>query len=162
MYYRRTLNFCEENSSTSYLCNSYLAPITDKGKCFASVDHYLAYHKAMLAGDKRLADIMLMTESVDLVKSFGRNIINHDESKWERIHFKTLRRAIYLKFIQNPDLMRKFSLTRGKRLVYANVKDSFYGNGTSPESFIMDAEDNEGFNILGYVLMDVRNDLFDE
>lgn len=93
---------------------------------------------------------------------FATIIINHDEEKWERDHFRTLRRGIYLKFSQNPDLLKKLSLTNGRRLVYANKEDRFYGNGTSPDCCVIGPENSEGFNLLGYILMDIRDEFLNE
>lgn len=56
--YRKTLIFCEQRECTSFLCNSYPAEFTENGKRFLTIDHYLAYRKAVLAKDKRLADII--------------------------------------------------------------------------------------------------------
>lgn len=109
-----------------------------------------------------MADIILMTDTIHLVQKFANSIINHDESRWQQAHFRILWRGLHLKFTQNKHLKNKLLLTRGKRLIYANQDDSFLGNGTLPELDVVNPMYCQGFNILGYILMDVRDYLMNE
>ena len=109
-----------------------------------------------------MADIVLMTEDVELVKKFGKSIINHDEAKWQKVHFQILWRGIYFKFMQNKKLKIKLILTLGKKLIYANGQDSFYGNGIEPHHKVVSPFFTQGFNILGFALMDVREHILNE
>jgi len=159
---RNTYVFSESSEHSNYLCTTYESVFCDRGVSFQTVEHFLAYHKAECAGDNRMAEIILMTDNISLIKKFGESIINHDESKWQRIHFKILWRGNYLKFTQDRKLRNKLILTRGKRLVYANEQDPFYGNGTMPELNVVNPMYSQGFNILGFVLMDVRDQILFE
>lgn len=161
-FVRNSLVFSDSSEEGNFLYISHVAEIVEYGKSFPTVEHYLAYHKARLAGDTRMADIILMTNSIPLVKKFADAIINHDEDRWQLAHFRILRRGLYLKFIQNKPLKNKLLLTRGKRLIYANQDDSFYGNGTLPELNVVNQMYCQGFNMLGYILMDVRDYLINE
>lgn len=161
-FVRPSLVFSESSEDVNYLCNSYAAEIVEYGKSFPTLEHYLAYHKAKLAGDTRMADIILMTDTIHLVEKFADSIINHDEGRWQQAHFRFLWRGLCLKFTQNKLLKNKLLLTRGRRLIYANQDDSFYGNGTPPEMNVVNPMYCQGFNMLGYILMDVRDYLMNE
>ena len=159
---RNMVFFCETSKDTSYLCNSFRAKFSEKGKCFPTIEHYLAHNKAKLAGDLRMGDVILMTDDVELARKFGESIINHDEAKWQRLHFQILWSGIYFKSMQNKKLRIKLILALGRKLVYANGQDSFYGNGTDPELKVSSPFFTNSFNILGSTLMDVREPILTE
>ncbi|XP_074596460.1 N-glycosidase YbiA-like [Brevipalpus obovatus] len=162
IFARNSLVFSDSSEEGSFLSNSSAAEIVEYGRTFPTVEHYLAYYKARLAGDTRMADIILMTDTIPLVKKFADSIINHDEEKWQHAHFRILWKGLYLKFTQNKPLRNKLLLTHGKRLIYANDDDPFYGNGTPLDLSAANPMYCQGFNMLGYILMDVRDYIMKE
>lgn len=87
---RNTLVFDEKSETGKIFCNTYTADFHDGDKIFPTVEHFLAYHKAKLAGDSRMADIIMMADTISLVRKFSESIINHDEAKWQRVHLRVL------------------------------------------------------------------------
>lgn len=145
--------------SFCYLSLSSRAKFVEDNNNFLSVHHYIAYHKARLAEDKRMMKMILMTENVDLVLSFANSIIGLDEEKWKSHHYSVLKRGLILKFTQNRDLLVRLLLTNSKKIIYANKDDSFYGNGTRPEDEVYQESKWNGFNVLGFTIMRIRNEL---
>ncbi|XP_074596223.1 protein irg-1-like [Brevipalpus obovatus] len=149
---------CDVNS---YLSNNHHCEFYEDCNRFISIVHYMAFHKAKLASDDKMAELILKTDCLDSVNRFSECIIKHDEIKLQRLRYSVLWNGLLLKFTQNARLKYRLALTGRTRLIYANEEDSFYGNGTSSDLKIENQRCWRGCNILGYVLMDVREAIID-
>lgn len=68
---------------------------------------------------------------------------------WESVKENIMRRALYAKFTQHPDLKRLLLSTGDAKLVEHTERDSYWGDGG----------DGSGKNRLGHLLMELREKL---
>lgn len=80
-----------------------------------------------------------------LSKKVGRSV-NIDIAKWDGIKDQAMRRVVFMKFFQNPDLCAKLLETGATMLVEGNTwGDTYWGRC-----------EGRGQNRLGAILMEVR------
>jgi hypothetical protein len=157
--------FYSEKNSDGYLSNWYLCDFKVDNISFHSGEQWFMYSKAMLFGDTEIADIILQTPlktSLDnkAIKELGRKVSRFTIDIWERHREELIYKGLYEKFRQNDDLKKKLLATGDKLLVEASPYDKIWGIGLSastPEAW--DTDNWKGLNILGKILMRVRENL---
>ena len=143
----------------SFLSNFHPAPFEDEGRSFSCSEQFYLYHKSMHFDDDSTALAILRTKDPHQMKRLSHRIRNFDSSKWSRHARPVMEKACLLKFSQNTLLADKLLLTQGS-LVEANRNDKFFscGLGLSDPNVIEESR-WEGQNILGQILVDLRNRL---
>ena len=68
---------------------------------------------------------------------------------WETVKLKVMREAVLAKFTQHLDLQELLLSTGDAKIIEHTANDSFWGDGG----------DGNGRNMLGQILMEVRNKL---
>jgi ribA/ribD-fused uncharacterized protein len=134
------------------------APFTVDGVEYWTAEHYMMATKARLFGDDSIIDSILSVEDPCQAKAFGRQVRGFDEQSWKRNRYSIVKRGNLEKFRQNPELNGYLCSTSGYFLVEASPFDTVWGIG-------LDANDERakrpsewrGENLLGFVLMDVRD-----
>ncbi|KAK2760766.1 hypothetical protein FQN54_002002 [Arachnomyces sp. PD_36] len=118
------------------------------------------HQKAQIYSDKAMADKILDTKSPAEAKYLARTInMSADKGKrWERQKYDVVERGTFLKFTQNPDLKRRLLETGERELVEASPSDRVWGVGF-PAGTAERNRDSWGMNLLGQVLMNVRERL---
>ena len=153
-------------------------------KRYATAEHYMMHHKALLFGDAATAAAILATDPAPhprKVKALGRAVSGFDEAVWLRERAGVVRRGTRAKFksaccdanggccvsggggegeeAQKRRTMREALLATGEReLVEASPFDRVWGIGFRAE----EAERNRGRwgeNLLGKALMSIRDEL---
>lgn len=118
------------------------------------------YRKAMLFGAKEIAEQILKASSPKKCKDLGRSKdIKFDEKVWVKNRTRIYKEVLMDKF-SLPNLKKKLIKTGDKVLVEASPYDTIWGIGYKDDH--PNAEDPSkwrGQNLLGKVLMDVRNEL---
>lgn len=150
-------NIDEENG---YLSNWYLSDFVIDGVIYSSVEQYMMYIKATTFVDMDIANKIMVTNDVSVIKSLGRSVSNYNESIWNNIRERVVYDALLAKFSQNEDLKRLLLDTGDSILVECAVKDSIWGIGlsmTNPNRY--DKSKWKGKNLLGKALMKVREKL---
>lgn len=152
--------FHNPDEENGYLSNWYLSDFTVKDITFTSMEQYMMYQKALVFGNKKIANEILKTNDVSVIKQLGRQVSNYDESIWNGIRQIVVYEGLFAKFSQNDDLMNKLKSTGNAVLAECAVKDHIWGIGLSmkdPNRLIKDKWN--GQNLLGYSLMMVRKHL---
>jgi ribA/ribD-fused uncharacterized protein len=136
------------------------AVFEENGKTYLTAEHYMMAEKARLFGDEEIREKIFSKTSPKDAKDLGRQIRNFDAELWNDHKFAIVRQGNLLKFTQNTDL-KSFLLTTGEKvLVEASPVDPVWGIGLT--------EDNpkaliplqwRGENLLGFALMEVRDEL---
>lgn len=139
----------------------YDSPFECEGNNFMTAEHYMMYRKALLFGDSEAAQRLLSASNPGEAKAIGREVKGFDQANWDTHRFDIVVSGNLAKFSSNPDL-KEFLLNTGNRvLVEASPVDKIWGIGL--------AEDNpacenpnlwKGANLLGFALMEVRDQLF--
>jgi hypothetical protein len=145
---------------------------------FWSAEHYIMYRKAFLFGDYDVADEILSlvptaipTQEIgdnweywdnlmNKIKTLGRSIKNFKQDVWDDRQFGLVYPGIAEKFKQNPYMEEILMSTGDKLLVEAAPYDTVWGVGLSADNpDIQDPSKWKGKNLLGKLLMTVRNDI---
>jgi len=138
----------------------YPCKFTVKGIEFNCAEQFMMYCKAMLFGDRMIANLVIVSNDPKEQKQFGRDIVNYVESVWKakREHY------VYIgnlnKYQQNPDLLKFLLNTEGTELVEASKSDTIWGVGlAASDPRILDRRNWRGLNLLGKTLTRVRDHL---
>lgn len=143
--------------------NFHPSPFTVDGKIFHCSEQYFMYCKADYFSDAATADKIMAETAPINCKKLGRQIKNYDESAWDNVRESFMFDACYNKFLQNPNLKKQLLDTQNRLLVEASPFDKIWGIGLAEDN--VDAENTakwRGRNLLGKVLMDVREKLATE
>ena len=116
--------------------------------------------KARLFGDLENAEKAMSAENPGKAKSIGREVRNFDQTHWEEHRMAIVKKANFEKFDQNAAL-GEFLINTGNRvLVEASPVDRIWGIGLDENHRDIEKPQNwRGTNLLGFALMDVRDDL---
>lgn len=127
------------------------------GIAYNTAEQYMMWGKAMLFGDKEIAEKILQVTNPSKQKALGRKVKNFDREIWETHARDIVYQGNLAKFTQNESLKQTLLATVGTTLVEAAPNDRIWGIGL--------AEDDprahnratwQGTNWLGEVLMRVR------
>ncbi len=136
------------------------APFTVDGREYATAEHWMMWHKAVLFGDERVAEAVLAAPKPARAKALGRQVQGFTREKWERERFAIVVAGSVAKFAAHDDL-RAYLLGTGDRvLVEASPNDAVWGIGIAASH--PDAPHPErwpGTNLLGLALMEARAQL---
>ena len=127
---------------------------------FLTAEHYMMAEKARLFGDLENAEKVMSVENPSKAKSIGREVRNFDRTHWEEHRIGIVKRANFEKFEQNTNL-KEFLINTGNRvLVEASPIDRIWGIGLDENHRDVEIPQNwRGTNLLGFTLMDVRDEL---
>ena len=110
--------------------------------------------------DKEMIVKILETPSPSDVKKLGREIKNYDENIWVKNRFEIVKQGNLHKFSQHESLKHFLLNTTNTILVEASHVDTIWGIGMASDN--KDANNPklwQGLNLLGFALMDVRDEL---
>lgn len=148
----------EENGCFSnwYRCDFKYAKMK-----FTSMEQYMMYHKVIMFRQYELADRIMETDDPAIIKKIGRTRFNNFNSYlWDKTCCQIVKRGLRAKFEQNEDLLEALLNTKDKLLVECSSRDKKWGIGidiNDPMRF--DVELWDGDNLLGRLLMEVREEL---
>lgn len=130
------------------------------GVTYTSAEQYMMAEKARLFGDEKIRAEILRTSDPRKCKALGRKVKNFDKAVWDKRKENIVRNGNFEKFMQNSAL-RSFLLSTGdKVLVEASPTDRVWGIGlgkNNPDA--LDPKKWRGQNLLGFILMAVRNEM---
>ncbi len=126
-----------------FLSNFYEAEVAFEGKLYPTVEH--AFQAAKTLDEQEKEDIRTATAPIK-AKQKGQNVTLRKE--WEEIKVDIMYQLLSAKF-QNPILRGKLIATGERELIEGNTwGDTFWG-----------ASEGKGENMLGKLLMKVREDI---
>lgn len=136
------------------------ARFTVDGVEYASAEHYMMAAKARLFGDEVTEQRVLAAPHPGAAKALGRQVRGFGEECWARERYGIVVRAGRAKFGQDARL-RDFLLgTAGRVLVEASPLDRVWGIGlAADDAGATDPERWPGLNLLGFALMEAREEL---
>lgn len=123
-------------------------------------EQYMMASKAQLFGDDEILKQILTCENSKQIKDFGRKVRSFDEAVWNKFKYTIVLLGNWHKFSQNNKLKDFLLSTGDKVLVEASPYDTIWGIGLAENS--TEAQDPmlwRGQNLLGFALMEVRDEL---
>lgn len=153
---------CFHNPDEEYgfLSNWYPSIFAVDGTTFSSMEQYMMWCKAKYFSDDEIAERILSTNDVAVIKELGRKVSGYDDRDWNGVRQIIIYKGLIAKFSQNEELKEKLKATDKAVLAECAVKDRIWGIGLSmkdPNRF--EKKKWNGENLLGYTLMMVREGL---
>lgn len=131
-----------------------------KGHLFATTEQAFMWEKAIFFNDHESASKILREENPAKAKKLGREVKNFDDSKWSKVCYEVMYKINYEKYFQNTRLKNILLNTGDKILVETNFRDTRWAIGLPAEDDrVLDESQWQGENLLGKVLMQVRQEL---
>ena len=140
------IHFYKTKVEYGYFSNFAPYPIKIDGTIWPTTEHYFQAQK--FAGTEHESRIR-KTPSPMSAARMGRDRKRPLRSDWENVKNDVMYRAIQAKFTQHPSLLKKLLDTGDAILVEHTFKDSYWGDGG----------DGKGKNMLGKLLMKLREEL---
>ena len=131
-----------------------------KGNTFHTTEQAFMWAKAQLFGDKDSARLILAEKNPAKAKELGRGVKGFNPTHWD-INKEFLMYEVNLaKYSQFDDYKAVLLSTGEKQLVEVNGKDTIWGIGLyANDPRVLDEKQWRGQNLLGKVLMRVREEL---
>lgn len=128
------------------LCNYYLCPIEIDGKLWPATEHYYQAQKTL---DPAYAERIRQAPTPAEAKALGNAPECVYRPDWDTWKLLAMRKALFAKFTQHPDL-QKLLLSTGDAVLHENsMVDYYWGIGA----------DGTGLSMLGKELMALRNEI---
>lgn len=132
----------------------------ENGSIYKTAEHYMMAGKAKLFNDQDILEKIVKTETPGKAKSLGRKVKNFDPKLWDAHKYEIVKNANLLKFSQNSKFKDFLLSTDDKILIEASPYDRIWGIGMlETDSRAKDPSLWNGENLLGFALMEVRDEL---
>jgi len=142
----RVIKFYKVQEPFGCFSNFAAYPIEVDGKVWPTSEHYFQAQK--FAGTEFEEEIRLV-KSPMIAARMGRARSKPLRADWELVKDKVMRRAVLAKFTRHEDLRETLLATGDAMLVEHTRNDSYWGDGG----------DGRGRNMLGQILVSVREEL---
>ena len=150
-------------SNKSPFSNWYKAEFEVDSIKFYCSEQYMMYHKALLFGDREIADQILKTRNPGKQKALGRMVKNFNQELWSAHRERIVYEGNKAKFLQNENLLKRLLKTKPYTLVEASPVDTIWGIGlveSDPRAHIRAKW--RGKNLLSKILTILREDIIME
>ena len=127
---------------------------------YKSAEHWMMAKKALLFDDQEIFDKIIEVKSPSEAKKLGREVKNYNDETWLKKRFQIVKEGNFHKFCQKENLLEFLLNTNDRILVEASPVDPIWGIGmASDHKDINNPEKWQGLNLLGFALMEVRDEL---
>ncbi len=144
-----TIYFYSTKDEYGEFSNFKAYPFELHGKTWRTVEHYFQAQK--FAGTEH-EEALRNTPSPMVVARMGRSRKRPLRADWEEVKDDIMRQAVLAKFQQHAELRGLLLSTGAEEIVEKTTRDYYWGCGT----------DGTGQNMLGKILMEVRDKLREE
>jgi len=155
------IGFYREGEAFGCFSNWYPAEFDYAGKHYATSEQFMMYQKVMMFGQFDLAEQIMNTPDPEACKIIGRTYFpDFDGALWKKTRYAVVRRGVYAKFAQNPDILQVLLETGNSILAECAARDADWGikiGDTDPA--YKDISKWQGDNLLGKMLMEIRADI---
>lgn len=131
-----------------YGCCSNYSPhaVTVDDLTFTTSEHFYQWYKHFRVGATH-AELIRLAQTPGRAWRLANDRRHPQRPDWEQIKDDVMRLVVLLKFMQHEECTRELLATGDLMLVEASPRDAYWGEG----------EDRTGKNMLGIVLMEVRD-----
>lgn len=146
--------------TASCLSQWFIADFHVGGTPYICMEQFMMASKARLFEDEETLVRILKSSDPKEIKALGRQVKGFDEAVWNEAKHLIILNGNFCKFTQNPAL-QAYLLASGERtLVEASPYDTIWGVGLAAEDpRIQDPRQWRGENLLGFALMEVRDEI---
>ena len=138
----------------------WLSSFKVNGMTYKTAEHWMMAKKAELFNDNEVLDKIIKANSPAEAKKLGRQVKNYDDAIWLENRFEIVKEGNYHKFSQNPDLKAFLLNTDERVIVEASPVDPIWGIGMAGDhKDVLNPAKWKGLNLLGFALMEVRDEL---
>lgn len=138
----------------------WLSSFEVEGITYKTAEHWMMAKKAELFKDEEILAKILECKSPAEAKKLGRKVRNYDDKIWLENRYEIVKQGNFYKFSQNPDLKTFLINTNERVIVEASPVDPIWGIGMAGDhKDALNPEKWKGLNLLGFALMEVRNEL---
>ena len=151
-----------KDGSISKTCFSqwWLSSFEVDNVIYKTAEHWMMAKKAELFNDNEVLVKIIKANSPAEAKKLGRQVKNYDDKLWLANRYEIVKLGNYHKFSQNKDLKTFLINTKGRVLVEASPVDPIWGIGMATDhKDVSNPEKWKGLNLLGFALMEVRDEL---
>ena len=138
----------------------WLSSFEVEGVTYKTAEHWMMAKKAELFKDQEILEKIIKCNSPAEAKKLGRKVRNYNETIWLENRFEIVKEGNLHKFSQNPDLKTFLLNTNDRVIVEASPVDPIWGIGMASDHIdALNPEKWKGLNLLGFALMEVRDEL---
>jgi ribA/ribD-fused uncharacterized protein len=138
----------------------WLADFTLDSETYCCMEQYMMAEKARLFNDLEVLRKIMKSTHPKQMKDLGRQVKNFNEDMWTHRRNSIILNGNYAKFTQNEKLKQFLINTKERILVEASPYDKIWGVGMSKDDERIENPLNwKGLNLLGFALMEVRDEL---
>jgi ribA/ribD-fused uncharacterized protein len=138
----------------------WLSSFVVDGIAYKTAEHWMMAKKAELFNDNVVLEKIIQANSPAEAKKLGREVKNYVDAVWLENRYEIVKQGSFHKFNQNSDLREFLINTEDRILVEASPVDAIWGIGmASDHKDIHNPEKWQGLNLLGFALMEVRDEL---
>jgi len=141
-----TIYFYSVNDSYGEFSNFAYNEIRLDGQRWPTVEHYF---QAQKFADKAYQKKIRTAETPMLAAMLGRDRKQKLRKDWESVKVSVMKQALTAKFTQHSELKELLLFTSDAKLVEHTDNDNYWGDGGN----------DKGKNMLGRLLMDIREEL---
>lgn len=151
------VSFRSNQEENGIFSNFYPCSLIFEEDEFGSVEHLYQFKQAMASGNEDLAKKIKTAPTAKQAFEFAKDITASDD--WDKIKLDVMTDIIHLKVDQCSDFEHALLNTKEKLLVEA-TSDCFWAAGLPPKLVnVTDPKYYPGTNMLGEIMMEIRNDL---
>ncbi len=143
------INFYTTRGTYGCFSNFSRHPVTLKGLVWKTSEHYF---QAQKFADTKYEEAVRQCNMPGDAANIGRDRSLPLRKDWESVKDSIMEEVVYAKFTQNPEIKQVLLSTGDSELVEHTENDSYWGDGG----------DGSGKNMLGKILMKVRERIKNE
>lgn len=147
-----------------YLSNFYKTDFEKDGNKYNCSEQAFMYAKCLMFDptNSGLLREILNETNPGKIKKLGRSVKNFDDVKWNENKYKIMLECCRAKFNQNDKIKQMLCETNEEILYEASPYDKIWGIGYNKEKAEKISPDMYGENLLGKVLMEIREMIINE
>ena len=124
------------------------------------MEQYMMAEKADLFSDEKVREKIFESDDPAVIQALGRTVIYLKQDVWDEFKHSIVVNGNWRKFTQNKKLRDFLHSTGENIIVEASPYDTIWGIGASAyDEEARDPRDWKGENMLGFALMEVRDEL---
>ena len=119
----KVICFHNPDEENGYLSNWALSKFTVNGLSFSSMEQYMMYQKAVCFKDEEIAEKILATTDVAVIKALGRKVKGYNDGYWNGVRQLLVYEGLKEKYTQNENLKKLLLDTEDSILAEGTVND---------------------------------------